>query len=157
MGVWEATELRMTNQANPSQSVDLIEEGATFTLSILSDGRYSASLTIFGQGSTELGVVRVSGNNITIEPTTPEGPPLVATWSFQGQNLVLDGESEFDFNRDGIPEASIAHIVFEPQQARRLSRSWLGSLSRRLFHVKTSRPFHFHVSRETEGHSSTGG
>lgn len=114
VGVWQAVELVMTNQANPSQSVDLIEEGATFTLSILSDGRYSASLTIFGQGSTEMGTVGVSGSTVTITPTTPEGPPLVATWSFQGENLVLDGESEFDFNRDGIPEPSIAHIVLKP-------------------------------------------
>jgi hypothetical protein len=116
VGVWEATELVMTNQANPSVSVDLIEEGATFVLSIISNGQYSASLTAFGQSTAELGIVDVSGNDVTITPTQPEGPPLVATWSIQGENLVLDGESEFDFNLDGTREPSFAHIVLKPRE-----------------------------------------
>lgn len=114
VGVWRATELVMTSQDNPDLSVDLIEEGATFTLSILSDGQYSASLSILGQSTTELGQVEVSGNNVTIAPTQPEGPPLVATWVLQGENLVLDGESEFDFNRDGTSVPTFAHIVLRP-------------------------------------------
>lgn len=116
VGVWEARELVMTNQANPSVVVDLIEQGATFVLSILANGQYSASLTFLGQGTAEMGTVQVSGNNVTITPTQPEGPPLVATWGFAGERLVLDGESVFDFNLDGTPEASFAHIVLEPAE-----------------------------------------
>ena len=116
VGVWEATELVMTNQANPSVSVDLIEEGATFVLSVVSNGQYSASLTAFGQSTAELGTVEVSGNDVTITPTQPEGPPLVATWSIQEGNLFLDGESEFDFNLDGTREPSFAHIVLKPRE-----------------------------------------
>ena len=91
-----------------------MEQGATFTLSILSTGQYSASLSAFGASSAEVGTVTVAGNQVTIAPTSPEGPPQVATWSFQGSTLILDGNSEFDFNQDGIPEASIAHIELDP-------------------------------------------
>lgn len=114
VGVWEASELVMTNQANPSVVVNLIEQGATFVLSVLADGQYAASLTFLGQGTSEMGTIQVSGENLTITPTQPEGPPLLATWRFEGESLVLDGESAFDFNLDGTPEASFAHIVLEP-------------------------------------------
>lgn len=114
VGSWRARTLLMTNQANPTIQVDLIEEGATFTLSILSTGQYSASLSAFGASIVEVGTVEVIGNQVTITPTNPAGPPLVSIWSFQGSTLVLDGESEFDFNQDGITEASFAHIELDP-------------------------------------------
>ena len=116
VGVWEAVELVMTNQANPSMEVDIIEMGASFSISILSTGQYAATLTFLGQGTSEMGTVKVSGNTITIDPTQPPGDPLVATWSFQGSYLILDGTSEYDFNQDGIPEDSFAHIVLEPSE-----------------------------------------
>ena len=114
VGTWRAQELILTNSANPDVSVDLIQEGATFTLAILSTGQYSASLAAFGAATTEVGEVTVSGSQVTIKPTSPEGPPLVATFSFQGTTLVLDGTSEYDFNQDGITEAAQAHIELNP-------------------------------------------
>lgn len=110
VGKWRAQSMVLTNQANPSVSVDLVEEGATFTLSILATGQYSASLAAFGQSNTEVGTIQVSGSQITITPTSPAGPPLVATFAFQGDLLILDGSSAFDFNRDGTSEAATAHI-----------------------------------------------
>lgn len=114
VGTWRAQVLLLTNSANPGVSIDLIQEGATFTLSILSTGQYSASLAAFGAANTEVGEVTVSGDRVTITPTSPPGPSLVATYSFEGQTLVLDGTSEYDFNRDGILEAAQAHIEFNP-------------------------------------------
>jgi hypothetical protein len=114
VGTWKATSLVMTNQANPEISLDLVEQGANFTLSILSTGQYSASLTAFGVTHTEVGTVEVSGDHVTIAPTTPPGPAIVGFWSLQGESLILDGESEFDFNQDGEEEPSLTHIVFIP-------------------------------------------
>jgi hypothetical protein len=110
VGKWRAQSMVLTNVANPTVSVDLIEEGATFTLSILATGQYSASLSALGQTNTEVGMVEVSGNQITITPTSPAGPSLAATFAFQGDLLVLDGSSEFDFNLDGTAEAATVHI-----------------------------------------------
>lgn len=114
VGTWRAQVLILTNSANPDVSVDLIQAGATFTLSILATGQYSASLAAFGAANTEVGEVTVSGNQITIKPISPEGPALVATFFFQGTTLVLDGTSEYDFNQDGLPEAAQAHIELSP-------------------------------------------
>jgi len=114
VGTWRANTLVHTNQANPSISVDLLDLGATFTLSILSTGQYSASISGPGILGTELGTITVSGNEVTITPTSPEGPPQLSIWSFQGSALVLDGESAFDFNQDGETEPSFAHIVMDP-------------------------------------------
>ena len=110
VGKWRAQSMVLTNVANPTVIVDLVEEGATFTLSILATGQYSASLSALGQTNTEVGMIEVSGNQITITPTSPAGPPLVATFAFDGDLLVLDGTSEFDFNLDGIAEAATAHL-----------------------------------------------
>jgi hypothetical protein len=110
VGKWRAQSMVLTNLANPSVSVDLVEEGATFTLSILATGQYSASLAAFGQSNTEFGTIEVSGSQVTITPTSPAGPPLVAAFVFQGDLLILDGASVFDFNRDGTSEAATAHI-----------------------------------------------
>ena len=114
VGAWRAQSLVMTHKAVPGISVDLVDQGATFTLSILSTGQYSASLAAFGQSNTEVGTVTVSGNQVTITPTSPAGPPLVATYRFQGDLLILDGDSEFDFNLDGTPEEAFAHIELLP-------------------------------------------
>jgi hypothetical protein len=114
VGAWRAQSLVMTHKTTPGISVDLVEQGATFTLSILSTGQYSASLAAFGQSNTEVGTVTVSGNQVTITPTSPAGPPLVATYRFQGSLLILDGDSEFDFNLDGTPEDAFAHIELLP-------------------------------------------
>jgi hypothetical protein len=108
VGTWQATELTLTNLANPDTSVDLIEQGATFTLSILATGQYSASLVIFGQPSQEVGSVSVSGNQITIAPNG--GSSTTGTWILQGNTVIVDGDTEFDFNVDGIPEAATVHM-----------------------------------------------
>jgi hypothetical protein len=110
VGKWRAQSMVLTNAANPAVSVDLVDEGATFTLSILATGQYSASLSALGQTNTEVGIIEVSGNQVTITPTSPVGPSLVATFAFQGDLLILDGTSEFDFNLDGTAEAATAHI-----------------------------------------------
>jgi hypothetical protein len=114
VGKWRAAAMVLTNSANPSVSVDLIQEGATFTLSILSTGAYSASLTAFGQTNSEIGTIRVNGNQVTITPTSPPGPALAATFEFVGTLLVLDGDTAFDFNLDGTPEPALAHIELTP-------------------------------------------
>lgn len=114
VGKWRARALVLTNSANPDISVDLVESGAVFTISILANGQYSATLAAFGQSNTEIGTVEVRGNQVTITPTSPAGPPLVANFSFQGRTLVLDGTSSYDFNQDGTPEEAQAHIELDP-------------------------------------------
>lgn len=113
VGAWRAQELTLTNVANPSLTWDLVEIGATFSLSILATGQYTAVLTAFGQSNTEAGNVEVSGNRVTIQPVSPPGPSVDGTWQFVGEILHLDGETEFDFNFDGTREDADVHFELE--------------------------------------------
>ncbi len=114
VGTWRARVLLMTNTANPQSQVDLVQEGGQFTLSILSDGTYSATLSGYGSASTEAGTISASGNQVTLTPTLPPGDPQTSVFSFQGSTLILDGDSAFDFNLDGIPEAANLHMELDP-------------------------------------------
>jgi hypothetical protein len=117
VGTWRAAALVLTNAANPEVSLDLVEAGATFTLSVLGNGQYSASLAAFGQSNTEIGRIEVSGNQVTITPTTPTGPSIVGTFEFQGSVLVVDGGTEYDFNQDGISESALVHMELDPLES----------------------------------------
>jgi len=110
VGTWRAQVLTLTNTANPETVVRLIEEGATFTLSVLSNGQYQAVLEIFGQSNPELGTISISGNQVTLTPVNPPGPTTNGTWRFQGDGLILDGDTEFDFNLDGTNEDATVHF-----------------------------------------------
>ena len=110
VGTWRAQVLTLTNKANPETVVRLIEEGATFTLSVLSNGQYQAVLEIFGQSNPELGTISISGNQVTLTPVNPPGPTTTGTWQFQGNALILDGDTEFDFNLDGTNEDATVHF-----------------------------------------------
>jgi hypothetical protein len=113
VGNWKALSLVMTSQVNADVSQDLIEAGATFSLSILATGQYSAVLSAYGQSNIEAGTVSVEGDRITLTPVSPPGPSVEGSWEFQGMILIVDGESEFDFNLDGISEAALVHFELE--------------------------------------------
>lgn len=111
VGTWNGQVVLLTNQSNPSQSVDIIAEGATFSISILATGTYTAHVSFFGNPAPpEIGTVTVSGNQITIAPTGGTEPPTTGTWAIQGGVLTVDGETEFDFNLDGTREAATVHM-----------------------------------------------
>ncbi len=114
VGTWRAEALVMTNKANPSVRIDFIEQGAVFTLSVLATGQYSATLSAFGQSNVEIGTISLKGDRITITPTTPKGPSTVGTWKLEGTTLLLDGETEFDFNLDGTREGATVHFQLRP-------------------------------------------
>lgn len=112
VGDWEATELTLTNVAAPGQSVDLIQQGAGFSLNVQPSGQYTAILVFGGQDQTEIGQAEVSGNRLTLIPNVPAGQPTTTgTYTLQGDVLTLDGSTEFDFNLDGTPEPATVHLV----------------------------------------------
>lgn len=108
VGTWRAQELVLTNKANPGQSFDLVQEGGEFNLSILANGQYVATLRVFGQPAAEMGKISVSGNRFTITPTSHDGPATTGVWRFLGEILVLEGDTQFDFNQDGTAQAATA-------------------------------------------------
>ncbi len=110
VGDWEATKMVVTSLANPEVSLDLIEFGATFTVNIQPSGQYTAILIYTQQASTEIGTISVSGNTLTLHRDFPSASTSASIYALSGDSLTLDGETEFDFNLDGTPEAAVAHI-----------------------------------------------
>lgn len=111
-GSWDASRMVVTSKDDPETGGDIIEEGASFTLEIRSSGRYTAALTFFEQSSEEEGTLEVSGSTITFNPDSGD-PPQDGTWSLDNGTLVIDGDTSFDFNRDGIPESADLHLELE--------------------------------------------
>jgi hypothetical protein len=117
VGSWIASSLVLTNKANPEQSDDIVVQfDAVFTLGVQESGRYLAILSGFGQSSSESGRLTVSGGILTMRRELPSPSTSVSEISQQGTDVVIDGDTDFDFNQDGILEPSVLHMVLTPQQ-----------------------------------------
>jgi hypothetical protein len=111
VGEWRATSFRVEPTAAPALGFDVIEEGGRFGLDIEPSGRYAAVLEFNGLVSTELGTITVSGSELIQTPTDPPGDPTTVNWELiDDDQLILTGESEFDFNQDGFPEPASIRI-----------------------------------------------
>ncbi len=114
VGDWLAESLVLTSVANPEVIADLVARGAVFTLSVQASGRYTAILEGFGQPFSESGRLTVDGAYVVLMPETPPGPESRGLWERVGDSVILEGESEFDFNLDGTAEAATLRQVLIP-------------------------------------------
>lgn len=115
VGDWLATELVMTSVANPSVAPDLIALGSTFKLNVQPSGQYTAILIYAEQGATEIGTLSVSGNTVALNRAFPSRGTTHAVYSFSGNRLTLEGDTEFDFNLDGTPEPALVRFELVKQ------------------------------------------
>ena len=113
VGDWLADSLELTSLANPDVT-ERLDTLAVFTLSVQPSGRYTAILEGFGQSSSEIGKLTVDGADVVFMPESPAGPESRALWERVGDSVILEGESEFDFNLDGMPEAATLRQVLIP-------------------------------------------
>lgn len=112
VGEWEATSMVLTSVEDPETSVDIVqneEVSGSFVLLIRDDATYEATLTVFGVPETEFGTLESSGSALTFRPQN--GSPSKVTWSLSGDQLTMDGETTFDFNRDQQDEEATLHLV----------------------------------------------
>ena len=110
VGDWNAVSLILTSQDNSEISGDIVAMGATFTLHVQESGQYTAILLFQGQSQTEIGNIEVSGSTITLHRTYPSVSTDAGVYSFQGDHLIIDGTTDFDFNQDGTPEPALSHF-----------------------------------------------
>jgi len=88
---------------------------AVFTLSVQPSGRYTAILEGFGLPSSESGKPTVDGAYAVLMPESPPGlPESRDLWKRVGDSVIPEGESEFDFNLDGMAEAATLRQVLIP-------------------------------------------
>ena len=111
VGMWDATALVLSSPVTPSLSADLIALGSTFSLNIQPSEQYTAILIFMGQASTEIGRISRSGETVIFDRTFPVASREISTYVFAASDrLVLDGDTEFDFNQDGIADQALAHF-----------------------------------------------
>ena len=115
VGDWTATSMVLTSVANPEIHPDLIAMGATFSLNVQPSGQYTAILLYAQQASTEIGILSVSGNVVTMTRSFPNQETSTAVYVLAGNKLTLDGDTKFDFNLDGTAEDAVAHFELERQ------------------------------------------
>lgn len=106
VGTWEASEILFTNAANSSQRVDLIDLGASLTVTVNASGTVS---TLFndGQGGTDsdAGTLGTDATTLTIGSETYQAER-------SGDELTLsDATSEYDFDEDGTDDPATLVIV----------------------------------------------
>jgi hypothetical protein len=110
--VWEAMVLTVPDPSDPSQEIDLIGEGASYALSILSTGQYTAVFNLILVEGFETGTITVAGNELILTPTTPPGTTMAGTWRIEGGILTVDALRELDLDGDGVDEVVSFHLEF---------------------------------------------
>ncbi len=115
-GTWVATEIVFTNPANASQSVDLIDQGATFTLTVRSDSTFTTVITEPGEPiETRTGDVSSNGDTLTVAESG-QGSPTEFLASRSGDTLTLTtSDEEFDFDGDEAEDPANLRIVLRRQ------------------------------------------
>ena len=116
VGVWEATVLTVPDPSDISQEIDLIGEGASYALSIISTGQYTAVFDLILVEGFETGTVKVAGNELIMTPTTPPGTTMAGTWTVTGDVLIVDALRELDLDGDEVNEVVSFHLEFQARE-----------------------------------------
>ena len=111
IGDWEAIQYILSNNANPTDIVDLISEGFNLYLTIQSNGSYTSTFTFPGvPDETETGTAVFTNNTVTINP--PDEDPFTMAYQVTDSTLAfVNANSSFDFDDDGTDEPATETIV----------------------------------------------
>lgn len=117
VGEWIAESMVLTSKANPEIAPDIIQPpgNATFTLSVQPSGRYTAILAGWGQSSSESGVLTVEGSDVVFMRRLPSPEESRAQWERAASSVILSGDTDFDFNLDGMSEPATLRLVLVPR------------------------------------------
>lgn len=111
-GTWNATQFQFTNTADPTQTVDVIALGVTFTIVVSANGDYAATMQEPGElPEVEEGTVSIVGDVITVSESG-QGSPTPFSAVRSGNTLTLTNtDEEYDFDEDGGEEPASLRIV----------------------------------------------
>jgi len=113
VGTWNGTSFIVTNKADTTQVVNLIQGGASLILTIDASGNYTITFTEGTSTDTETGTMTFSGN-LVILTEGGSGSPDTSTYSVSGDILIVLFENfAHDFNGDDVEESARARIEFQ--------------------------------------------
>ncbi len=111
-GTWNATSFVFTNDANSSETFDLLADGGSFSITFTAAGQFSGSSTFEGATDTFSGTYVVQGTNL-ITTDTGEIESETIAFTLSGNTLTLALDDEFDFDDNGIDEPATLVIVLQ--------------------------------------------
>ena len=117
-GSWEAQSYRVTDAAVPAVTLEIISLGATFEWNVDGAGNFSGSTFIPAAIAGVDVNLNFQGNFVLVGQDSliinfvPEVPPFLtqtrSAFELLGSTLTLiDSDTTFDFDQDGIEEAAI--------------------------------------------------
>lgn len=102
LGIWGAVEYAYTSRADPGITEDLLDLGATYSITLIHGGTYEWRLSLAGMTETGSGTFDVRGSRLTLTPDV--GGPVVYTFTFDQIFLTLFNDDEsYDFGAGEEP------------------------------------------------------
>lgn len=117
-GSWKATSSLLTNNANRSESFEMIANGGEIRFTAFADGRIRTWMT-FGTFSDEWDSMgRISGDILTSTPAESTRPVNRFKFKIEGDKITLTNEdTDWDFTLSGAdPISATAVTVFVPNK-----------------------------------------
>ena len=113
-GSWIATSHVHTNNANASETFDMIANGGEIRFTALSGGRVRTWVTFDTFSDEWDALVTISGNKLTSRPAESTRPTVTYTFVMSENRLEMTNtDDSFDFTLSGAPEvATTAVSVF---------------------------------------------
>ncbi|MBE0591882.1 MAG: lipocalin family protein [Gemmatimonadales bacterium] len=106
VGTWDATELRFTNLANASQSVELVAGGGSFTITLSANDTYQATIMVPGADPdvTSGTWVYTDLDGLTLTETGQAvGTDIDVTLSGDTMTITSTDGITFDFGAGDVP------------------------------------------------------
>jgi len=115
-GTWIATSYVFTNIANTSQTVDVISQGGSYTLTIRSDSSFTASFVEPGESmETRVGNVIVTGTVLTIAESGQGSPTDFSAVRNGDQMTLTTTDEDYDFDDDDVDDAATLMVELARQ------------------------------------------
>lgn len=115
VGTFDATRFVFTSVADPTVRVDLVPNGATFSLRIDNDTRFATDFVDVNRNRIgQAGVAQLSGNELFLRQDGVIDPNVFdIEFGTPGIFSLTDRTTEFDFNGDGVVEAARLETVLQ--------------------------------------------
>ena len=115
-GTWVATVHVFTSVADPTQTVDIIAAGGSYSLTIRADSTFTSSFLEPGEAmETRTGTVTVVAATLTVAESG-QGSPTAFTAVRDGNAMTLTtGDEDYDFDGDQVDDAATLRIELTRQ------------------------------------------
>ncbi len=108
-GTWNAINYGFVNKADLDDTVELISQGASLTVTFTSDGDFTWDFRdVDGAVETRSGTFSVAGNVLTLSESGQDPDPFLAVRNEDSMTLRT-GNREFDFDEDGTDDPAELH------------------------------------------------